>query len=310
MLQQLVQGVTTEEEFLLIQDQAECRGRMLLKSIVRSSGLRGEKVHVFGFEVSEDEFRAELPEDADSWLVFHDGYWDTRNWNQSAVVAVDNFDLHNILSHIKPSQGATEQAVAVVLDSLSWILLHKPVTTICHLLQHLSRTAAGMGLKVRRIVGLLHGDLHEPGILASICHLASTAIKVLPLPDAGSVKSKGSCGLAAVRHIKKSGKVIYKEEYFTVLENCELKFLGEHNLEPDYQEEDTDKTDPAANLTFNLHLSDQERRAKEEVPLPFHFSMEKKSSLLQSSKGQGLIYYEPDAADDIDDEDPDDDLDF
>ncbi|MGH0185795.1 UNVERIFIED_CONTAM: hypothetical protein FKN15_019047 [Acipenser sinensis] len=68
--------------------------------------------------------------------------------------------------------------------------------------------------------------------------------------------------------------------------------------------------DPAANLTFNLRLSEGERRARENLSLPFTFSEEKKSSLLQPRSGRGRILYEPDASDDFDQEDPDDDLDI
>ncbi|MBN3305174.1 ELP5 protein, partial [Amia calva] len=67
--------------------------------------------------------------------------------------------------------------------------------------------------------------------------------------------------------------------------------------------------DPAANLTFNLRLSEGERQAREKLPLPFAFSSERKSALLQPRSGGGRILYEPDAADDFDQEDPDDDLD-
>lgn len=35
------------------------------------------------------------------------------------------------------------------------------------------------------------------------------------------------------------------------------------------------QADPTANLTFNLHLSETEREAKEKVALPFVFSQEK-----------------------------------
>lgn len=98
------------------------------------------------------------------------------------------------------------------------------------------------------------------------------------------------------------------------------------------------QTDPAANLTFNLRLSDSEREAKEKLALPFMFSKEKykrfhmfqtfhagfflitdlqkspslfsrKTALLSSGPGSGQIVYEPDANDDYDEEDPDDDLD-
>lgn len=75
------------------------------------------------------------------------------------------------------------------------------------------------------------------------------------------------------------------------------------------KEPDVCETDPTSNLTFNLRLSEDERRAKEKVALPFVFSQQKKSALLRPAPGSGRIVYEPDASDDFDEEDPDDDLD-
>lgn len=40
------------------------------------------------------------------------------------------------------------------------------------------------------------------------------------------------------------------------------------------------QTDPAANLTFNLRLSDSELEAKEKLTLPFVFSKEKSIYLI------------------------------
>lgn len=41
----------------------------------------------------------------------------------------------------------------------------------------------------------------------------------------------------------------------------------------------------------------------------FYASLYRKSALLRPARGSGRIMYEPDASDDLDEEDPDDDLD-
>lgn len=71
------------------------------------------------------------------------------------------------------------------------------------------------------------------------------------------------------------------------------------------------QSDPAANLTFNLRLSDREREARSHLVLPYTYTAKEKAAQL-SGRGEtgGQIFYEPDAADDIDEEDPDDDLDI
>jgi hypothetical protein len=70
--------------------------------------------------------------------------------------------------------------------------------------------------------------------------------------------------------------------------------------------------DPTTHLTFNLHLSKKEREARDSLTLPFQFSSEKQQALLRSGPGQTTshIFYEPDVYDDLDQEDPDDDLDI
>ena len=77
-----------------------------------------------------------------------------------------------------------------------------------------------------------------------------------------------------------------------------------------------DASDPTANLTFNLKLSEQEQTARAATALPYHMAQEQKQRALQgatsgdSRAAAGAIYYEPDEFDDFDDEDPDDDLDL
>ena len=76
--------------------------------------------------------------------------------------------------------------------------------------------------------------------------------------------------------------------------------------------------------TFNLGLKDQEREAREKIVLPFWKEEQKKAATelaeveeesvrinpKSNSTVSGAIFYEPDEADDWDEEDPDDDLDF
>uniref|UniRef100_A0A8C7NX12 Elongator complex protein 5 n=1 Tax=Oncorhynchus mykiss TaxID=8022 RepID=A0A8C7NX12_ONCMY len=92
--------------------------------------------------------------------------------------------------------------------------------------------------------------------------------------------------------------VCYQEDIFSINEDLRRRnkpiVLYESLVFP--------QVDPTANLTFNLHLSDTEREAKEKLLLPFDFREEKKSALLHLGLSSGRILYEPD--------DPDDDLDF
>ena len=68
------------------------------------------------------------------------------------------------------------------------------------------------------------------------------------------------------------------------------------------------QVDPTQNLTFNLKLTDNERRARSNLKLPYMYHEEKKSEVAVNSVGEGKVFYQPDEADDFDEDDPDDDL--
>lgn len=66
--------------------------------------------------------------------------------------------------------------------------------------------------------------------------------------------------------------------------------------------------DPTQNVSFNLNLTPEQQRQRASVPLPY--AHEGKSIETPSTAPAGVIYYDPDSADDIDDDDPDEDLDI
>ncbi len=70
------------------------------------------------------------------------------------------------------------------------------------------------------------------------------------------------------------------------------------------------QADPTENLSFNLKLTDSEKQARSQVKLPYMLDQEQKAVHLDRTVGSGKIIYEPDDADDFDEEDPDEDLDI
>lgn len=68
--------------------------------------------------------------------------------------------------------------------------------------------------------------------------------------------------------------------------------------------------DPAANLTFDLHLSAREKAARSQVVLPYTSAQQEELVGITTSTDSGRIFYEPDALDSFEDSDPDEDLDF
>ncbi|KAI0043208.1 hypothetical protein FA95DRAFT_1584187 [Auriscalpium vulgare] len=65
--------------------------------------------------------------------------------------------------------------------------------------------------------------------------------------------------------------------------------------------------DPTQHLSFNLNLTPQQQQSRAQVPLPYAHEGEASN---QISSTAGVILYDPDSADDIDDDDPDEDLDI
>ncbi|XP_073331212.1 elongator complex protein 5 [Pagrus major] len=295
MLTELLQG-TDAGGFLLIQDSASYCGRHLLKSFINAALNREEVVHVLGFEVSEEELKDGFKGSPIQRLHFHNAYTDPIGWTDNPAFTVHQFNLEELTHRIK--QISHSKPVTLVIDSLSWILRHQRPPAVCKTLQQLRKGGA-----VRAIIGLLHADMHQRGTVGSVCHLATSVITVAP-------GMKGEEAVAKITKRSKSGKVMQDEEIFSMKEDLTVivqsrpSHVGARQNDAEEQE-----TDPTANLTFNLRLSNTEREAKEKLALPFVFSKEKKTALLHSGPGSGRILYEPDANDDYDQEDPDDDLD-
>ncbi|KAH0511572.1 Elongator complex protein 5, partial [Microtus ochrogaster] len=86
-----------------------------------------------------------------------------------------------------------------------------------------------------RVLGLLHEDLHGPGPIGALSTLAHTEVTL-------------------------SGK----------MDQTSASILCRRP-----QQRATYQVDPTTHLTFNLHLSEKEREARDSLTLPFQFSSEK-----------------------------------
>ncbi|XP_041924991.1 elongator complex protein 5 isoform X1 [Alosa sapidissima] len=294
MLLDVLQGADAGT-FIIFLDTANFSGRCLLKSYINTALKREDVVHVLEFEVSEEELRDGLDSQCGRRMHFHGGFADPLGWMKRSSFNVHQFisqDLSTLLTQTQQSRSAV-----LVMDSLSWLLRHLDPVVVCQRLQELKRGGA-----VKTIIGLLHSDLHQTSVVESVCHLASTVISLAPW-------TKGPWALAKTTKRTKSGKVLQEEELFSVQEDLTITVHSKVSHAVPTQAEPDSEADPTANLTFNLHLSEMEREAKEKVALPFVFSHEKKSALLNPGQGAGRILYEPDENDDFDQEDPDEDLD-
>ncbi|XP_007521890.1 elongator complex protein 5 [Erinaceus europaeus] len=289
---------------VLLRDSVEWEGRSLLKALIKKSALRGDQVHILGCEVSEEEFRGGLDVNINSRLVYHDFFKDPLNWSKTGEdLPGGPLDvLRAICKRTDPGP------VTVALDSLSWLQLHVPCTTLCQTLQALSYQYSSPGDNSSEekvcVLGLLHEELHGPAPTGALSSLAHTEVTV-----------SGTVGQAWVAHIlyRRPGQLpACQTQWFSILPDFGLDFQKGPPLEPQtHLGPRKPEVDPTAHLTFNLHLSKNEKEAKDSLTLPFQFSSEKQQALLHNGPGQATsqIFYEPDAYDDLDQEDPDDDLD-
>lgn len=76
------------------------------------------------------------------------------------------------------------------------------------------------------------------------------------------------------------------------------------------KEDDENEEDMLKGLTFNVHLSSDDLEAKKNLVLPYELIGQKQKTIVQNKDTESKIFYAPDEADDVDDDDPDDDLNF
>ncbi|KAA1468216.1 hypothetical protein DENSPDRAFT_857157 [Dentipellis sp. KUC8613] len=89
---------------------------------------------------------------------------------------------------------------------------------------------------------------------------------------------------------------------------CELTGLQSlQNVWSRKAPEEAAAPDPTQNVSFNLHLTPEQQESRSQVPLPYAHGGKAEEA---TSSVPGAILYDPDSADDIDDDDPDEDLDI
>ncbi|KAG0202120.1 hypothetical protein BGX28_005262, partial [Mortierella sp. GBA30] len=252
----------------------------------------------------------------------------------SNVISIESLSLKSIR---RASSIITDVILAqqpsnftIYFDSLSQFLAASVPGTF-----NLIRSITGLLTDSSRIIAIHHEDVPDadsfhpnaskPYASNSLAHIATTMIAVKSSEAIrqdqedlrnGVVAAKEFCYLTVhgnawdsavceIEHKRKSGKVARETNaYHLGSPTGELVVVNVWDVVgdmPDIEKldlEESQTSDPAANLSFNLNLTEEQRRAKNDTVLPY----------LKTQESTGAIYYEPDAADDFDDDDPDDDL--
>eukprot|EP00123_Amoebidium_parasiticum_P010652 comp20233_c0_seq1/m.25225 comp20233_c0_seq1/g.25225 ORF comp20233_c0_seq1/g.25225 comp20233_c0_seq1/m.25225 type:complete len:307 (-) comp20233_c0_seq1:93-1013(-) len=274
----------------------------LLRASVENALEKGFKVVCFTFDTLAATFQAALRPDLASRAKIIDAFLDPLGWDSGNPEG--GWDVEKIIDHVRkivsgtPSEG---KGTVVFVDAISMLLLRTHVDKMCRALRTLAREPG-----VTRVITSLHSDLHDTATCSALTHLASTHIHLDQTTQTGGNSWDGEC---TVLHRKKTGKVTRTRELYHVdarnkLESRPLEGPNKVAAPKDPQ------ADPTANLTFNLSLTGQQKDARAQLVLPYMHSQKTQKALLGGGAGRGQIHYQPDEGDDVDDEDPDDDLDI
>jgi len=110
-------------------------------------------------------------------------------------------------------------------------------------------------------------------------------------------------------------KIIQTDENIVINTDFQIEKISlVAKAKEDNEEPDTNIGDNLKNLTFNLNLKEEEFEAKRNLILPYEII--NKPNRIETVKinekkpVEAMIFYQPDKNDDIDEEDPDEDLNF
>ncbi|KAI1309366.1 hypothetical protein HDE_00006 [Halotydeus destructor] len=207
--------------------------------------------------------------------------------NDGEVIDFTKLSLQSYLQRLSEFTNRCSKSLnsCLMIDSINCLVL-------CHSPNENARMFTELLEKFEIVVAAVSTEVISDVQRFTLERLATTIIKV-------NYCSTDKCLKSIVTHKKRSRKIGYKvsssEENF-VLVDFEVKSVetskhsqaqGTSNNEPDLK-----------GLTFNLTLNDDDAKVRDKVPLPYIKQAESK-----------VIYY-PDKNDDIDEDDPDDDLDI
>lgn len=298
MIGDIVSG-SENSKIVLIEDSIDANGRNVLLSYIVSLSKITEEVHLLLCDVRGQDTQEALNSLGIQNVKVHRASTDLLQWDRSQGIGLHT----DIKAYIRERLSPGTKSVAVVIDSLSPLLTHTSPSFTCKTLHELAYSEA-LRSQVQQVVTLLHGDLHDDNSLSLTHHTCTTVHKMVPITTPYAMFYCNTI------HKKVSGKVVKIRESFNITEEYQVTEVAEVKQMSQNLPADQNQLDPTANLTFNLSLSDKEKEARSQVILPYTYNKERQECVLAKSVGEGKIFYQPDEADDFDEEDPDDDLDI
>lgn len=206
------------------------------------------------------------------------------NWNKVFR------EKSNVVFHeeFKPKsyENYTSVKGSVILDSVNQMTLCLSWNESLKYLQKLNNDP-----NVLQVILILHKDClsHFSKLQAHLNHI-SNAIVSYDSKESNKVRIQ----------LKKSGKVVKTEEVLTY--DIRTSTLKSTPVIKDIKKEDEpEKPLPSNMSTFKIEIEQTDKLEKNKLKLPY---------MNKINEGVSKVYYEPDAVDDWDEEDPDEDLDI
>ncbi|KAI8079706.1 Elongator complex protein 5 [Gilbertella persicaria] len=330
--------------FVLINDTIRFSSLPLLADISKRALDDNKTVIALLTETSPKAWRERFSANNNIFII--DCYSDPYGWDYATETQEQNTVK---VTHIQDMEKAIlSSIIEKTMNTPDFLIVVDSVIPLAKISQHRTyqfvKTLESLTTDTNRLVLGYHSDIKlasKSGLSLqdSLTRLASVIIKLEPLKERTHFETQSALtgfvpqdtfsyltvtsnctakgGIAHVEWRKKSGKVLYESSGFLLNSRGYLdvvpisQLTGVIESQPDESEtvERDNKSDPTANLSFNLSLTDEQRKVKENLVLPFMKAQQLEVST-EDEKKSSLIYYDPDAADDFDDEDPDEDLDI
>lgn len=311
---------TESSDFTLLTDRALSGGWELFSAFLQGIGSKYEDVHFFLFEKVKNDFLTAISPQLAGKIRFYDYATDPLGWideNSSSVVP-EKFMFSDVIENIGSKN------CVIVIDSLSSFLRFCNIQRFSFNIEKIHEIFSKTG-KSCTFLSLLHRDLCDEVTLKCVEYLSNCIVNLVSEDELSNFTEKPkknspkTSKLCKIVFKKKGGRISEFIETFTIGKNT---VISSKPWQPENKIKDVDVDDDSIDpvmeeeelvrSTFSLKLSQQEKEARSKLVMPYtkppHLDVKMDGDPGQPSPG--MIYYEPDEADDFDDEDPDDDLDF
>jgi len=289
MLKRLVNEID-QCKLLVLQDSIHQRDDSLLYTCLHARLKQSVKIEVFLFEHSVKEVQKALNINENTENIkFHDFFSDSNFWMLSHESPDET--SHGNLLHSKVYLKNGAQRI-IVSDSLCAFGL-KP-NNVGHELSVLNNLKI-----ISQVIILVHKELVSEEMFKTLNYLAQATVSPWSTPSfTPRVDSSGINDICQIVYKKPSGKMYVQKELYSIKNKYELESKIWNPIVNDEIAENTN--DKSHDVTFNLHLTHNEKTQKDKLVLPY--------TKIIDDHNSAKIYYEPDEVDDFDDEDPDEDL--